>query len=114
MNTTVGDGVGLKDHQNAKSSLKYYSPDAPPGANTLVINLKALEPEYFDGIVSFTDAQEDAISAYYRKYKKDWIENIVRGIVIEDLEVTRKTIGVLQRSSGERLAYTSRAENSLC
>ena len=63
-----------------------------------MINLKALEPEYFDGIVSFTDAQEDAISAYYRKYKKDWIENIVRGIVIEDLEVTRKTIGVLQRS----------------
>jgi hypothetical protein len=108
------DGVGLKDHQNAKSSLKYYSPDAPTGANTLVINLKALEPEHFEGIISFTDAQEDAISAYYKKYKKDWIENIVRGTVIEDLEVTRKTIGVLQRKLRRALGVYEQAGELAC
>lgn len=108
------DGVGLKDHHNARSSLKYYTPDAPPGANTLVINLKSLEPEHFDGITSFTDAQEDAISAYYRKYKKDWIENIVRGIVIEDLEVTKKTIGVLQRKLRRALGVYEQGGELIC
>ena len=108
------NGVGLKDHQNAKSSLRYDSPDAPPGANTLVINLKTLEPEHFDGIISFTDAQEDAISAYYRKYKKDWIESIVRGTVIEDLEVTRKTIGVLQRKLRRALGVYEQGGELIC
>lgn len=108
------DEVGLKDHQNAKSAMKYYSPDAPAGSNTLVINLKSLEPEHFEGIISFTDAQEDAISAYYKKFRKDWIENIVRGTVIEDLEVTRKTIGVLQRKLRRALGVYEQGGEVVC
>lgn len=108
------DTIGLKDHPNAKNSLRYYSPDAPTGSNTLVINLKALEPEHFEGIVSFTDAQEDAISAYYRKYKEDWIENIVRGNVIEKLEVTAKTIGVLQRKLRRALGVYEQGGELIC
>ena len=108
------DGLGLRDHHNSKTSLRYYSPDPTPGANTLVINLKTLEPEHFDGIIFFTDAQEDAISAYYREFRDDWIENIVRGTVIEGVEVTRKTIGVLQRKFRRALGVYEQGGELIC
>jgi DNA helicase HerA-like ATPase len=103
---------GLKDHPNAKSSLKYYSPDAPKGTNTLVINLKSLEPEHFDGIISFTDAQEDAIAAYYRQFDFDWIENVVRGTPVE--AVAERTLRVLQRKLKRALGVYELAGGVIC
>ena len=106
------DGLGLKDHPNGRSSLKYYSPDAPPGSNTLVINLKALEPEHFDGIIFFTDAQDDAISAYYRKYVESWIEKVVRGEAAEGVKDV--TLRVLQRKFRRALGVYERAGELIC
>lgn len=106
------DSLGLKDHPNAKSSLKYYSPDPPTGTNTLVINLKALEPEHFDGILTFTDAQEDAISAYFRQFGQDWIENIVRGMTIQG--VADKTLRVLQRKLRRALGVYEQGGELIC
>jgi uncharacterized protein len=103
---------GLKDHPNAKNSLKYYSPDAPNGTNTLVINLKTLEPEHFDGIITFTDAQEDAISAYYREFEFDWIENIVRGTPVE--AVAERTLRVLQRKFRRALGVYEMSGDLIC
>lgn len=106
------DSLGLKDHPNAKGSLKYYSPDPPTGANTLVINLKALEPEHFDGIITFTDAQEDAISAYFRQFGRDWIENIVRDVMIQG--VADKTLRVLQRKLRRALGVYEQSGELIC
>ncbi len=107
-----GDKFGLKDHPSARGSLRYYSQDPPPGANTLVINLKSLEPEHFDGIFFFTDAQEDAISAYYRKFNANWIEKIVRG---EPVEGTKDvTLRVLQRKFRRALGVYEQAGELIC
>ena len=73
------DGLGLKDHPKAAKNLVYYSSDAVPGRNTLVVNLETLEPGHFDGIISFTDAQQDAIAGYYKTYRKNWLEQLVLG-----------------------------------
>lgn len=108
------DHVGLKDHPNAKSSLKYYSPDPPSGASTLVINLKSLEPEHFEGIITFTDAQEDAISVYYKRFRKDWIENLVRGTIGEDEGLARKTVSVLQRKLRRALGVYEQGGAIIC
>ncbi|MGB9659200.1 MAG: ATP-binding protein [Nitrososphaerales archaeon] len=89
------NGKGLKDHLNAKENLLYYSSDPPAGANTLVINLKSIQPEHFDGIVDFTDAQCDAISMYYREFGNEWIEKIVRGESLKGVD--QRTLNVLQR-----------------
>ena len=86
---------GLKDHPAAKSNLIYYSSNPPTGANTLVINLKSIRHEHFQGLVEFTDAQEDAIKRYHTEYGSDWIEFIVRGEKIEGVKPV--TLDVLRR-----------------
>jgi len=88
-------GKGLKDHPKAKGNLLYYSSTPPAGANTLVINLKSILPWHFQGIVNFTDAQQDAIRLYYNQFKERWIENIVRGTEVKG--VKPRTLEVLQR-----------------
>ncbi len=89
------DGTGLKDHPKAGRNLVYYSSDAVAGKNTLVVNLETLEPVHFEGIISFSDAQEDAIAGYYKTYKKQWLEQIILGTSVEG--TTPRTMQVLQR-----------------
>jgi hypothetical protein len=86
---------GLKDHPNSKGNVFYFSSNPVPGTNTLVVNLKSIKPSHFEGIVDFTDAQWDAIKAYYNLYQDDWIESIVSGA--ECKAVASITIDVLQR-----------------
>ncbi len=88
-------GKGLKDHPRSKDNLVYYSSTPLPGANTLVVNLKSIEPRHFHGIVEFTDAQQDAIKRFHNRFSDGWIENIVRGTEIKD--VAPRTLTVLQR-----------------
>lgn len=88
---------GLKDHSDADERLLYYSPNAPTGQNTLVINLRSIVPDHFSGIVNFTPAQWDAIRIYHNRFKKDWIAEIVKGTVIEGVDISPRTLGVLRR-----------------
>ena len=99
------DGVGLKDHPKAAKNLVYYSSDTVPGMNTLVVNLETLEPGHFDGIISFTDAQQDAIAGYYRTYRKNWLEQLVLGAQIEG--TTPRTLQVLQRKFRKTLGVSA-------
>ncbi|MEM2914853.1 MAG: DUF87 domain-containing protein, partial [Candidatus Bathyarchaeia archaeon] len=69
-------GKGLKEHPKAKENLVYYSSTPIPGTNTLVVNLKSITPQHFQGIVAFTDAQWDAIKKYHNYFGEEWIENI--------------------------------------
>jgi len=86
---------GLKDHPDSKDNVIYYSPTAPTGTNTLVINLSSIMPQHLKELVSFSSAQQDALDLYYNNFRKDWIENIVRGTKVEG--VALMTLEVLQR-----------------
>jgi hypothetical protein len=88
-------GLGLKDHLQVKSNLYYYSTNPLLGTNTLVINLNSIEPEHFEGIIAFTDAQHHAVRLYRRQYGAGWIGNIIRGDEVKG--VNPRTLTVLQR-----------------
>ncbi len=103
---------GLKDHVKAKNSLLYYSINPPPGANTLVINLKSVEPEHFKGIVNFSDAQLQAIRSYLSTYGEDWIENIVRGSQVQGVDP--RTLVVLQRIMRTTLSVSLEDNELVC
>lgn len=98
------DGIGLKDHPKAARNLVYYSSDAVMGRNTLVINLETLEPQHFEGIISFSDAQEEAIANYYRTYRSNWLEHLVIGDAVEG--TTARTLQVLQRKFRKALGIS--------
>lgn len=106
------DGQGLKDHPNARKNLVYYTSHAPVGANTLIVNLEALAPDHFDGIVTFTDAQEDAISDYYRAHGSNWIEQIVLGTPMQG--VATGTLRVLQRKIRTSLGVREKDGRLVC
>ena len=105
------DDLGLKDHPGAKTNLRYYTLDAPTGSNTLVINLRSLEPEDFDGIVNFTEAQEQAISIYFKEHHEHWIENIVKGT---DVGQAPLTLRVLQRKLRTALGVRAEGGDVIC
>jgi uncharacterized protein len=69
--------LGLKDHPN-KENLVYYTPsDVPVGQRSLKINLTQIKPSHFNGVMDWSGPQRELLTAYYRTYKKDWIESII-------------------------------------
>jgi DNA helicase HerA-like ATPase len=86
---------GLKYHPKAKGNVLYYSVNPMPGTTTLSINLRSISPEHLEGIITLTEAQEQAVRLYYQEYEDEWIENILRGTQVE--HVIAATLTVLQR-----------------
>ncbi|MDD1763420.1 MAG: ATP-binding protein, partial [Methanobacteriaceae archaeon] len=84
----------LKDHPHSEN-LVYYSPDALPGTNSLIINLESIKPHHFTGIVSFSEAQKDAVSLAYSMYRSQWILKILEGVEIKG--VAPGTLTVIER-----------------
>ena len=105
-------GRGLKDHAKARGSIVYYSVNPTPGTNTLAINLKAITPEHLDGIISVSEAQEQAISRYRSEFGDEWIENIVRGTRIDGVKDV--TLVVLQRIIRTKLSVYEKDGEILC
>ena len=70
-------GPGLKDHPDAKDGLVYYSPAPPKGAVSLRFNLNLLKPWHFRGIVPLTDAQYEAMRAFYNRHGEHWISALM-------------------------------------
>lgn len=90
--------IGLKD--NSGGNVVYYtSKNVPHGGFSLKINLNVLRPGHF-GCLDFSDAQEQAMNAYYREYGNKWVESI---IIDKPLKVNFNdaTVNVLKR----RLMY---------
>jgi len=80
----------------SKDKLAYYTPkNAPPGAKTLKINLRLLRPNHFHGAVEWSGPQSEALSAFYSKYGKEWIEAIILNKPVEGFN--EATIGVVKR-----------------
>ena len=71
-------GQGLRDHPNHTTNLVYYTPSQPPpGARHLTINLGAIRPDHFEGIVEFTEAQTRMMREFYSRYRTEWIPQIM-------------------------------------
>ncbi|MBW2972263.1 ATP-binding protein [Candidatus Woesearchaeota archaeon] len=90
------NGDGLKSH-TSRDKVEYYTPrDPPPGAKTLKINIKQVKPEHFSGAASFSDAQSQAMGAYYREYGNRWVESVVLEKPLK-VDFHEATVGVLKR-----------------
>lgn len=91
--------IGLKD--NPKGNVIYYtSRNVPHGGLTLKINLNVLRPGHF-ACLDFSDAQEQAMHAYYREYNNKWIESIIIDKPLSSVKFNDATVNVLKR----RLMY---------
>jgi|TARA_B100001964_G_scaffold237107_1_gene300027 hypothetical protein len=92
---------GLKDH-NLSEKVVYYTPkNVPAGAKTLKINLRAIKPHHFDGVVDFSDAQKQALIIYYKYFGANWIKSILFERKMEGVAFMEQTISVVKR----RLLY---------
>ncbi len=107
-------GVGLKDHPTADVNVVYYSPNAPAGANTLLINLGSIKPSNLTSLISFTNTQKEALTFYYNDSKKNWIENIVRGTEIKKDAIAAITLQVIQRKLNNVLGVFIRDGDLVC
>lgn len=89
------NSLGLKDHSK-KENVVYYTPKNPPvGCCTLKINLETLAPKHFDGTIYLSDAQQEALGAFFKKYREGWI-----GAVLLDKEIEgfmEGTLAVIKR-----------------
>ncbi|HLC67017.1 MAG TPA: ATP-binding protein [Candidatus Nanoarchaeia archaeon] len=95
------NGFGLKDHP--AKQVRYYSPRSPPpGATTLVIQLSILRPWHFNGVVSWSDPQREALVAYYRKYSHEWIIALLQEKPL-DFKFNEGTMAVVRRRISQLL-----------
>lgn len=109
--------LGLKDHPK-KERVVYYSKNPVPGARTLKINLRRIKPAHLNGVISLTDAQHEALVAYNRAYKNEWIEAILKELPVEGFQgitiavVKRKLMGLLDlRVMGENIGCSGIFDN---
>lgn len=105
--------IGLKDHPKAQNNVAYYSINPPPGTNSLLINLRSLRFEHFEGIVDFSPAQEQVMRDYVRAFQDRWIENILHGNTIPNVNVNTATMGVLQRIFRSKLSVYVNDQNEI-
>jgi len=90
-------GLGLKDHHN-KDRVSYFTASTPPpGAKSLKINLSKLKPEHFQGAISLSAPQQQCLHAYHRKFKENWILNVLEEKRIEGVSFHEDTISVVKR-----------------
>ncbi|MCH8003761.1 MAG: ATP-binding protein [Nanoarchaeota archaeon] len=95
------NSIGLKDNV-FNDKVVYYTPKNPPsGTKTLKINIKNIKPHHFDGVVDFSDAQEQALILYYKYFGTNWIKHILFEKKIEGVSFIEQTISVVKR----RLLY---------
>lgn len=93
----------LKSHPAARENLIYYSQAPHSGGRTLKINIAELTPRHFDGVFDWSDAQRQALHAYYNTYRKRWVEAVVKdespghGFMEGTLAVVKRTLMQLLR-----------------
>jgi DNA helicase HerA-like ATPase len=104
--------LGLKDHPSRDRTAYYTPKDAPPGARTLKINTGMIMPSHFRGVVEWSDAQNEALNAYYRKYGKKWVEAVVLDKEIEGFQ--EGTLAVVKRRIQQLLDIESNGSSIAC
>jgi DNA helicase HerA-like ATPase len=92
------NNFGLKDHPEALSKISYYTTKSPPvGAKTLKINLSAIKPHHFNGVVEFSDPQQQALILYHKEFGNRWIEALIIGNKLKTVEFREETLAVVRR-----------------
>jgi len=104
--------LGLKDHPSSKKAVYYTPKNVPPGARTLKINIKQIVPQHFRGVVEWSDAQNEALNAYYRKYGREWVEAIVLDREVEGFQ--EGTLAVVKRRMLQLLDIESDGNSIIC
>lgn len=104
-------GMGLKDHPS-RDRLVYYTNRHHPGARSLLIPLHHLQPRHVTGVLAWSDAQKDAIYAYYKEFKDRWVEALLLGEVLRKVSVHESSIEVVKRKLMHLLSLDV-AEDSL-
>jgi len=92
---------GIKDHPASRKYLTYYSPHSYRGALSLVFNITLIKPQHFEGIISLTSAQEQAVIVAYNTFHENWLLEIARGAPLD--HVNPRTLAVLQRKIDTQL-----------
>jgi hypothetical protein len=69
--------LGLKDHPNNKNLVYYTDSNVPAGQRTLKINVRYITPSHFNGVMEWSTAQKEALTAYYRRFKDKWVEAVI-------------------------------------
>lgn len=100
---------GLRDHPKSDEFLDYYTIRAIPGALNLRFNINLINPGHIIDSITLTDPQMQALVAFYRAYKTNWIREMFSeftedrrtqlGIHPNTIEVLRRKIGLLLRIS---------------
>ncbi len=104
----------LEKHPDSREQVIYYTPKNPPaGARTLKIHLGQLSPRHFDGAVSWSDAQKQALAAYYNTYKDSWIEAVLREKDLKQ-QFHEGTLAVVKRTLMQLLSLDLEEEIILC
>ena len=85
---------GLKDHPK-REKVVYYSKNAVSGTRTLKINIMSVRPMHFSGVLNLSDAQQEALYGFYKKYGEKWIEAIINDSPLENFH--EGTLNVLKR-----------------
>jgi uncharacterized protein len=96
-----GTRKGLRDHPLASSWLRFYTSNSQSisGSYGLVINIRSIRPSHLEGIMVFTDAQNQAIWAAFFQFGENWIQNIfIPGLELPGVQPV--TIDVLRRKLG--------------
>ncbi|MBN1644695.1 ATP-binding protein [Candidatus Woesearchaeota archaeon] len=107
--------LGMKDHAKAKEKVDYYTPrNPPPGCKHLKFNIKQLMPHHFNGVVDWSDPQTQALHAYYKAYKKEWISSILLEKEIENIKFFEGTIAVIKRRLMQLLKLELHEETISC
>ena len=106
--------LGLKDHPES-SKVVYYTPkNPPPGCKTLKINIRNIRPNHFSGVVQWSDAQHQALSAYYKRFREDWISAIIREQELQNVEFKKDTLAVVKRRIMSLLDINMRDDDIVC
>lgn len=104
--------TGLKDHPKSGNVIYYTPKNVPPGARTLKINLGMILPQHFRGVIDWTDAQKEALNAYYRKYGRKWIEAVLLDREVEGFQ--EGTLAVVKRRINQLLDVESDGSSIIC
>ena len=67
---------GLRDHPKRDDFLDYYTIRPIPGAFNLRFNINLINPGHIIDSITLTDPQIQALVAFYRAYKTNWIREI--------------------------------------
>jgi len=89
------NSLGLKDHPEKGKVVYYTAMDPPAGERTLKINIRNIRPGHFDGALNWTDAQQEALFAFYKAYKEKWIEAVLLGKEVRGFQDV--TLNVIRR-----------------